>query len=213
MHWWSSIPWLRLLPPVLMVVTSLVKEFLPKERKVFKYVLIPLLVLFFLATVVIIVQDHQSSLDSKSREEAASLKTQADLDSLKYLYGPIAEFAKGRYPNLSDKNAILQLTARIDTIERAIQPVPLVTRLRGLLDEIDPRIIPALKRGTTHFKGDIPDPQYTHLIALTKENGSKEYIQIVPSAGGIGFGFTPSGESVISHSTEFILTPKLLQEP
>src|SRR3972149_5416970 len=43
------------------------------------------------------------------------------------------------------------LTARIAAAEKAARPVPLTTRLQGLLEEIDPKIIPALKTGHTEF--------------------------------------------------------------
>jgi hypothetical protein len=39
------------------------------------------------------------------------------------------------------------LGARVEAAEKAAKPLPLATRLRGLLEEIDPKIIPALKRG------------------------------------------------------------------
>ncbi len=193
-----------------MVVTSLVKEVLPKERKVFKYILIPLLVLFFLATVLFIVQDHRTSIDSKRRESEATIQTHADLDSLKRLYGPIAEIAKGKYPNLTDKNAILQLTARIEAAEKAANPAPLATRLRGLLEEIDPKIIPALKTGHTGFEGGITASQFTRLQTIANESGAKEYIRIDPGSVRMGIGMGPEG---VTYNVAFKLNPKLLQQP
>ena len=48
-----------------------------------------------------------------------------------------------------------RLEARVAAAEEAVKPVPLPTRVRGLLEEIDPKILPALRGGQTDFEGGI----------------------------------------------------------
>ncbi|MFI5397254.1 MAG: hypothetical protein ACHQ9S_17075 [Candidatus Binatia bacterium] len=102
------------------------------------------------------------------------------------------------------------LTARVAAAEKAARPVPLATRLRGLLEEIDPKIIPALKAGQTGFEGGITSSQFNRLQTMAKEIGAKEFITIDPGSVRMGIGMGPEG---VQYNVAFTLGSKLLQEP
>jgi len=66
---------------------------------------------------------------------------------------------------------------------------PLKLRLRALLEQIDPKIIPALKSGRRDFEGGIPASQYIDLERLASEADAKGFITVDPDVKmGIGMG-------------------------
>jgi hypothetical protein len=70
-----------------------------------------------------------------------------------------------------------------------LQPKPLKLRLRALLEQIDPKIIPALKSGRRDFEGGIPASQYIDLERLASEADAKGFITVDPDVKmGIGTG-------------------------
>jgi hypothetical protein len=102
------------------------------------------------------------------------------------------------------------LTVRVAAAEKAAKPVPLPTRLRALLEEIDPKIIPALKTGHTEFEGGITASQFARLQTIANENGAKEFIRIGPGGVRMGLGM---GQEGVTDNVAFKLDSKLLQQP
>lgn len=102
------------------------------------------------------------------------------------------------------------LTARVVAAEKAAKPVPLTIRLRGLLEEIDPKIIPALKAGHTGFEDGITASQFTRLQTIANESGANEFINIDPASVRMGVGM---GREGVTYNVAFKLDPKLLQQP
>lgn len=101
------------------------------------------------------------------------------------------------------------LTMRVAATEKAAKPVPLSTRLRGLLEDIDPKILPALKTGRTGFEGGITASQFTRLQTIAHEKGGEEFISIDPNSVRVGIGMGPEG---MIYKVAFKLDPKLLQQ-
>jgi hypothetical protein len=103
-----------------------------------------------------------------------------------------------------------ELEARVAAAEEAVKPIPLPTRLRALLEEIDPKIIPALKGGQKEFEGGINASQFTRLQTIANEGGAKEFILIDPASVRMGVGM---GREGVTYNVAFTLDPKLLQQP
>jgi hypothetical protein len=62
---------------------------------------------------------------------------------------------------------------------------PLKERLIDLLTEIDPRIMPTLRSGTTRVLGVVPENQFTRLKLLQSEPGSDELISSIEADPGV----------------------------
>lgn len=102
------------------------------------------------------------------------------------------------------------LEVRITAAEEAAKPVPLSVRLRKLLEEIDPKIIPALKAGHMGFEGGITASQFTRLQTIANERGASELILIDPASVRMGVGMGPEG---VTYNVAFKLDPRILHEP
>lgn len=101
------------------------------------------------------------------------------------------------------------LIARVAATEKAAIPIPLPTRLRDLLREIDPQIMPAFMKGQRRFEGGISTSQFTRLQTIANEKGAREFIIIDPGSVRMGIGMGSEG---ITYNIAFILDPKLLQQ-
>lgn len=86
------------------------------------------------------------------------------------------------------------------------KPLPLKDRLISCLDEIDKKIIPALRAGTTIFEGKVLPYQLAELQKLSAESGASEYIALTVKPGII---FRKSGNA---YSVKFKLSSALLQQ-
>lgn len=86
--------------------------------------------------------------------------------------------------------------------------MPLPVRLRQLLDEIDPRILPSLQAGTTKFTGGITSTQFNDLQKIAKEPGANKYIIISPDVR-VGIGVGPEG---VTYSVDFTLDKSLITD-
>ena len=100
-----------------------------------------------------------------------------------------------------------QLTEAHGKID-ALQPKPFRVRLRTLLEQIDVKIIPALREGRRDFDGGIPASQYVDLERLASEQGASEFIKIDPNVR-MGIGMGPQGTT---YGVTFHLDPKIVDE-
>lgn len=98
---------------------------------------------------------------------------------------------------------------RIATAEEAAKPIPLNIRLRSLLQEIDSKIIPAIKAGRYQFEGGITASQFHRLQTLAKEEGGSDLIFIDPSSVRMGIGMGAEG---VTYNVAFKVTPRILNE-
>ncbi len=96
---------------------------------------------------------------------------------------------------------------RIAAAETASRPVPFNVRLRDLLQEIDPKIIPAIRTGQTQFEGGITASLFTRLQTIAHENGADKMIVIDPSSVRMGIGMGPEG---VTYNAAFKVDPKVL---
>jgi len=103
-----------------------------------------------------------------------------------------------------------KLEKRITAAEEAATPIPLTVRVRDLLQEIDAKIIPAIKTGQTEFKGGITASQFVRLQTITKEDGTNQLIVIDPSSVRMGIGMGPEG---VQYNLAFKIDPQILQDP
>ena len=108
----------------------------------------------------------------------------------------------------SDKETA-SLIQRISVAEKAAKPVPLPIRLQTLLEEIDPKIMPALKAGQTNFQGGITASQFTRLQTIANEKGAHDFIVVDPASVHVGIGMGPEG---VTYSVAFRVDPKLLRQ-
>lgn len=102
------------------------------------------------------------------------------------------------------------LTQRVTVAEKEAKPVPLAIRLRKVLEEIDPKIIPALKSGQTGFEGGITASQFTRFQTIANEKGARDFIGVDPASVRVGIGMGPEG---VTYRVAFKPAPKLLQQP
>ena len=125
--------------------------------------------------------------DARRRQE----KAQTDLDGVKA------------------KLAITQTELRTAKTEIAkLQPKPLRERLVSLLDEIDPKIIPALRQGERTFdRRDVAVAQYAELQQVAREDGAERFITVINDTNL----FMGTGSEGVTHRVRFTLDPSLLE--
>jgi len=104
------------------------------------------------------------------------------------------------------KNKEAEMTSRIAQAEAASRPKPFQERLIAQLEEISPKIIPALKAGQFKFSGDFKMHQLIDLQKLAAEPGASAFISLTPTGRQV---LTGSG---ITNSAVFTISPLLLKE-
>jgi hypothetical protein len=88
---------------------------------------------------------------------------------------------------------------------------PLSYRLRELLNEIDPQILPALENGDSHIKIRINQSQYVRLHNLSAEKEAASYITLDPLEDKVGN--VSDKESYVEYRMSVRLKPALLEAP
>ena len=111
--------------------------------------------------------------------------------------------------NANNSNVVIgpanNITQTINNLPEP-KPLPLKDRLVFCLDEIDKKIIPALRAGTAIFEGKVLPYQLAELQKLSAESSASEYIALTVKPGII---FRKSGNA---YSVKFKLSPALLQQ-
>jgi len=102
-----------------------------------------------------------------------------------------------------------QFEKRIAAAEEAAKPLPLTTRLRTLLNEIDSRILPAINEGKTGFEGGITASQYTRLQTIANEHSAHQLIRIDPASVRMGVGMGTEG---VTYNVAFTIDKKVLSD-
>ena len=87
-----------------------------------------------------------------------------------------------------------------------LMPKPFKNRLRVMLEQIDPKIIPALEGGRTNFEGGITPTQFVDLQRLASEPGAKAFI-VIDQDVKTGLGMGPHG---ITYGVKFHIDPSIL---
>jgi len=111
---------------------------------------------------------------------------------------------------ISALNSNIFIGSNTGTVNQTInnpepKPVPLINRLISCLDNIDKKIIPALRAGNTSFEGKVLPYQLAELQKLSAESGASNYITLTVKPG---FILTKKKGTV--YSVKFILSPTLL---
>jgi len=95
-------------------------------------------------------------------------------------------------------NVLQQAKGQLVTVEAKLAEAramirPLKERLIDLLNEIDPRFMSVLRSGTTMFRVNMPENQYTRLKLLQSEPGSDAYLSSVRIADPTTTAVGPQG--------------------